>query len=66
MARYENPICIAPHQEDPQRRYCGVRMRLLGERHPLYQPKKFVFECPRCGCIRAIDELAAERCSRRL
>jgi hypothetical protein len=58
MPRYKEPICKAP---DPDGRgTCDVRMRAMGERHPSfgpnYRPGVHVFECPRCGAVRAIED----------
>jgi hypothetical protein len=64
MKHLENPICMAPDQEgDSMRGICGIRMNIIGERHPLWQPRFYTFECPRCGCIRSIDESKAGRYS---
>lgn len=53
--RYKNPRCQAPDPDDP-RGMCGVEMKLAGERHPLWQPRNWVFVCPRCETVRLITE----------
>lgn len=60
MARYREPKCAAPDIEDSRTGVCGVRMIALGERHPSFgpnwRPGMWVFLCPRCGAVRAIDD----------
>jgi hypothetical protein len=55
MRQYKNPMCEAPDPES-WRGICGITMKLVDERHPLYKPKHFVFLCPRCESMRAITE----------
>ena len=64
MVHFENPLCQAPDQES-WRGICGTRMKLLGERHPLWKAKHFIFECPKCEAIQAISEDQAARIARR-
>lgn len=58
MARFNTPRCAAPDLDG--RGTCDVPMVALGERHPSfgpnYRPGVWVFECRRCGAVRAIDE----------
>ena len=58
MARYEPPLCKGPDLDG--RGTCDIRMRPLGERHPSfgpnYRPGVHVFECPKCGSVRAIED----------
>lgn len=60
MARFAPPKCQAPDPDDGRSGQCGVVMRPLGERHPSfgpnYKPGVWVFECGRCGSVRAIEE----------
>lgn len=65
MARYKNPKCQAEDQEDP-RGICGVEMKLIGERHPLYQHRSWTFICPRCGAVTLLTEDQLKRTSERV
>lgn len=62
MKSYKNPICMA-EDEESWRGVCGVPMKLVDERHPLYQPKAWTFTCPKCGAYRMIDEKNVDRCA---
>ncbi len=57
--RFKEPNCVAPDPDDP-RGVCGVQMRALGERHPSFdsnfKPGHWVFQCPRCEAVRAIED----------
>jgi|WetSurMetagenome_2_1015567.scaffolds.fasta_scaffold45113_2 hypothetical protein len=55
MRQYRNPLCQAPDPES-WRGICGITMKLVDERHPLYKPKHYVFLCPRCEAMQAITE----------
>ena len=63
MARFQEPLCQAPDELD--RGTCDVRMRALGERHPSfgpnYKPGGWVFQCPKCGSVRFIEEERLQR-----
>jgi hypothetical protein len=63
MARYEEPRCQAIDRETEA--VCGVRMKVLGERDPSFgpnwRPGHYVFKCPRCGSVRALDAANLDR-----
>lgn len=72
--RYQLPKCQGEIQEYGQRpdgtrgevwNRCNTPMQALGERHPSfgpnYRPGAWVFRCPRCGAIRAIDDTKTGR-----
>lgn len=65
MPRYHSPACVAPDPDDRKTGQCGVVMKPLGERHPSfgpnYRPGGTVFECPRCGSVRFIEDERAAR-----
>lgn len=67
MARYTEPRCQAIERENED--VCGVRMKLMGERDPLFgpnwQPGHHVFKCPRCGSIRALSTANLDRYAER-
>jgi hypothetical protein len=56
MKHFPNPRCEAPDPYDERSGVCGVEMRLEGERHPLWQPRHWVFVCPRCEAARVLTE----------
>jgi hypothetical protein len=61
----EPPRCQAPDNEITEG-VCGVRMKLAGERHPLWQAKTYTFYCPRCEAVQFItEEHANKHCERR-
>jgi hypothetical protein len=57
--RFQEPLCMAEDVES-WRGVCGVKMTPLGERHPSFgpnfKPGVWVFQCPRCGSVRAIED----------
>lgn len=57
MPRFQEPICKAP---DPNGGTCDVKTVALGERHPSFgpnfKPGGWVFQCPKCGSVRFIEE----------
>lgn len=55
MEQFKNPICKAP-DPDSWRGVCGVEMKQVAERHPLWQKKAWVFLCPKCEAMQAITE----------
>lgn len=64
MARYRNPKCRNFDEETG--RHCNTEMRLLGERHPLWQPGFYNFICPKCESVRCIDDLHVDRVAERV
>jgi len=66
VAHFQNPRCQAPDMMNGQEdRKCGVEMKLMGERHPLWRPGFFIFVCPRCEALRSISEADAAKYARR-
>lgn len=62
MPKFRTPRCEAPTESGGR---CGHDMRALGERDPSFgpnwQPGHWVFLCPYCGAVRAIDSRDAGR-----
>jgi len=62
MRKYKAPRCTAPDEMGGKpERPCGLEMKLLNERHPLWRPGHWMFICPRCESLRALSDQTLDR-----